>query len=319
MQDPDLIVLRREGMYCPAGGFFIDPWEPVAYAIITHGHGDHARAGNQIYHSTRACLPILQWRLGEQRYVVHDYGVPFELGGVRVSLHAAGHVLGSAQVRVEVDGQVWVVSGDYKRQPDGTCAPFEAVACDVFVTESTFGLPVYRWPETRAVAREILEWKEGCGARGEVAILYAYALGKAQRLLHEISLLTDEPVWLHGAMGKGVQVYRDAGIALANTRLVSEAADGSDFTGQLVLAPPSAAGSPWLRRFKRAQQGVISVLMQNVAINHKKRLSDKGLSEPIIRWPHPNRDRTGPRSHGAPHPLLAPLRPFLEREFLPRS
>lgn len=182
----DLIVLRPEGLYCPAGDFHIDPWKPVPRAVITHGHGDHARTGMGRYWATRESLPILQWRLGEQDYDIREYGEPFQIGDARLSLHSAGHVLGSAQVRVEVGDQVWVASGDYKRQPDPTCAPFEVVRCDTFITEATFGLPIYRWPDTREVARDIVAWRRHCAERGEAAILYCYALGKAQRLLAEL-------------------------------------------------------------------------------------------------------------------------------------
>ena len=155
----DLVVLRPEGLYCPAGDFHIDPWKPVPRAVITHGHGDHARRGMGMYYTTPGSLPILQWRLGEQDYRVHAYGDSFVLGDARVSLHSAGHVLGSAQVRIEVDGEVWVCSGDYKRQPDPTCAPFEVVPCDTFITEATFGLPIYRWPDTSDVVADIAAWR----------------------------------------------------------------------------------------------------------------------------------------------------------------
>jgi putative mRNA 3-end processing factor len=247
----DLVVLRPEGLYCPAGDFHIDPWLPVPRAVITHGHGDHARLGMGEYHAVREGLPILRWRLGEQRYVAREYGEDFMLGAARVSLHPAGHVLGSAQVRIEVDGAVWVVSGDYKRQPDPTCAPFQVVRCDTFITEATFGLPVYRWPETGDVAREIVDWRDQCGTRGETAVLFCYALGKAQRLLGELSPLTDRPALLHGTIAAGVQVYRDCGIAMLATQPVSEPWSKRDYAGELVLAPPSAAGSPWMRRFRR--------------------------------------------------------------------
>ncbi len=131
-------------------------------------------------------LPILQWRLPEQTYHAFDYREPFDIGSARVSFHSAGHVLGSAQVRIEVDGEVWVVSGDYKRQPDPTCAPFDVVRCDTFITEATFGFPVYRWPHTSDVARDIVAWRDACAERGETAILYCYALGKSQRVLAEL-------------------------------------------------------------------------------------------------------------------------------------
>lgn len=273
----DLIVLRPEGLFCPAGGFHIDPWRPVPRAVITHGHGDHARGGMGEYHATRAGLTILHWRLGrDERIFAYDYGAPFVLGDARVSFHPAGHVLGSAQVRIEVDGQTWVASGDYKRQPDPTCAPFEVVPCDVFITEATFGLPVYRWPDTSEVAREIVEWREECAARGEAAVLLCYALGKAQRVLAELMAHTDRPAWLHGAIAAGVQVYRDCGVPLLDTRLVSDEQRGADFAGELVLAPPSAAGSPWMRRFRNAQTGFASGWMR-IRGNRRRRNHDRGF------------------------------------------
>ena len=278
MKRDDLVVMRPEGLYCPAGDFHIDPWKPVPRAVVTHGHADHARGGMGEYHLAAPGLPILQWRLGEQQqYVTHGHGETFELGTALVSLHSAGHVLGSAQVRIEADDQVWVVSGDYKRQPDPTCAPFEVVRCDVFVTECTFGLPIYRWPDTTDVAREILQWREECAANGEVAMLYCYALGKSQRVLAEIAALgDDQPVWLHGAVDAGVQVYRDAGIPMVETRRVAEEEKGSDFAGRLVIAPPSAAGSAWLRRFRRAQQGFASGWMR-LRGNRRRGNYDRGF------------------------------------------
>lgn len=272
----DLIELRPEGLYCPAGDFHIDPWRPVPRAVITHGHGDHARGGMGAYHTTRAGLPILEWRLGEQIYAAHEYGEGFQMGAARVSLHPAGHVLGSAQVRVEVDGEVWVASGDYKRQADPTCAPFEVVRCDTFITEATFGLPVYRWPATGEVAREIVEWRDHCAERGEAAVLFCYALGKAQRVLAELAVHTDTPALLHGAVAAGVEVYRRAGIAMLETVPVTESARSADFAGQLIIAPPSAAGSAWMRRFRRAQQGFASGWMR-VRGNRRRRNYDRGF------------------------------------------
>ncbi|MFY2763501.1 ligase-associated DNA damage response exonuclease [Arenimonas sp. MALMAid1274] len=272
----DLVQLRPEGLYCPPGDFYIDPWRPVANAVITHGHSDHARTGMGRYHAAAPGVPILRWRLGEQDVVAHAYGEVFRLGDARVSLHPAGHVLGSAQVRIEAGGETWVASGDYKRQPDPTCAPFEVQRCDTFITEATFGLPIYRWPDTAEVAAELVAWREECGARGEVAILYCYALGKAQRVLAELARISREPVWLHGAMQAGLQIYRDAGIDLGETAMVADAPAGEDFAGRLVLAPPSAAGSPWLRRFKRAQQGFASGWMQ-IRGNRRRRNYDRGF------------------------------------------
>ena len=272
----DLIQLRPEGLYCPRGDFHIDPWRPVPRAVITHGHGDHARSGMGEYHCTRESLPILQWRLGEQHYHAHEHGAAFALGDAKVSLHPAGHVLGSAQVRVEVAGEVWVASGDYKRQPDPTCAPFEVVPCDTFITEATFGLPVYRWPDTSEVAREIVEWREACAREGVAAVLFCYALGKAQRVLAELATHTDEPALLHGAIAAGVEVYRQAGIPMLATAPVADQAKGADFAGKLVMAPPSAAGSAWMRRFRRAQTGFASGWMR-IRGNRRRRNYDRGF------------------------------------------
>uniref|UniRef100_UPI0028967057 DNA ligase-associated DEXH box helicase n=1 Tax=Stenotrophomonas indicatrix TaxID=2045451 RepID=UPI0028967057 len=218
----DLVVLRPEGLYCAAGDFHIDPWRPVPRAVITHGHGDHARPGMGEYHCSTGSVPILRWRLGDVRLHAHAEGVPFALGRVQVSLHAAGHVLGSSQVRIDDGEQVWVASGDYKRQPDPTCTPFEVVPCDTFITEATFALPIYRWPDTRAVAAEIAAWRRECAQRGEAAVLLCYALGKAQRVLAELRAVDDQPAWLHGAIANGVAVYRQAGIPMLDSLTVAE-------------------------------------------------------------------------------------------------
>ena len=244
----DLVVLRPEGLYCPPGDFHIDPWRPVPRAVITHGHGDHARGGMGEYHCSRDSIPILRWRLGGQVVHAHDYGKAFTLGRARVSLHPAGHVLGSAQVRIEADGQVWVASGDYKRQPDPTCAPFEPVQCDTFITEATFGLPVYRWPDTRQVAADIVQWRRQCAERGEAAILYCYALGKAQRVLAELRGLDDVPALLHGAIDAGVQVYRGRGGGAGLPAGPPRPAAGADRRPHLrpaaAAGPGPAAGRP---------------------------------------------------------------------------
>jgi putative mRNA 3-end processing factor len=276
MSTSDLVVATPSGLYCAAGDFYIDPWRPVAHAVITHGHGDHARTGMGEYHTSTQGLPILRWRLGEQIYQAHDYREPFDIGRARVSLHSAGHVLGSSQVRIEVDGEVWVASGDYKRQSDPTCAPFDVVRCDTFITEATFGLPVYRWPDTPGVAREIVAWRDACAERGEAAILYCYALGKAQRVLAELAAFTDKPAYVHGAIDSGVQVYKAAGVAMLATLPVGEQARGADFSGELILAPPSAAGSPWLRRFRKAQHGFASGWMR-IRGNRRRRNVDRGF------------------------------------------
>ena len=273
----DLVTATPEGLHCAAGGFHIDPWQPVAEAVITHGHGDHARPGHGVYHCLDSCAPILRWRLGADIAIrEHAPGASFQLGGATVSLHPAGHILGSAQVRIAHDGRTWVVTGDYKRQPDPTCAPFEPLRCDVLVTEATFALPVYRWPHGTKVAQEILDWWSACRGRGQTALLFCYALGKAQRILAELARRTDRRVLLHGALMEGVALYRAAGVAMLPTEAVLEQQRGADFAGELVLAPPSARGTPWMRRFRNASTGFASGWMR-IRGNRRRRGHDRGF------------------------------------------
>jgi len=275
---PDLLLQPRpEGLYCPAGGFYIDPPEPVAQAVVTHAHGDHARQGNACYHVARAGLGLMRERLGEPAAIeAYDYGEPFTLGEVRVSLHPSGHMLGAAQVRMEHAGRVVVVSGDYKRESDPTCAPFEPIPCDTFVTESTFALPVYRWPPMAQVIDELLAWWDDCARRKVTAVLFCYALGKAQRLLAELAPRIERVVHLHGALLRLTELYREAGVAMPPTQPLEEQARGAALAGELVLAPPSAAGSPWMRRFPNASTAFASGWMQ-VRGNRRRRGYDRGF------------------------------------------
>ncbi len=271
-----LITVTAGGLYCPAGDFFIDPWRPAPRAVITHAHGDHLRAGSDAYFTSRAGAALARRRLPpDARLTALEYGEPVDFGGVRVSLHPAGHVLGSAQVRLEHDGEVWVVSGDYKRDADLTCAPFEVVPCDVFISEATFALPVYRWSPASAVAADILAWWQANRARGLASVLFAYALGKAQRVLAELAVLTPEPVYVHGAVENLVEVYRDAGVAMSPT-LSPQATRRTDYAGALVLAPPGAVGSPWMRRFGDAATGFCSGWMR-VRGDRRRRGYDRGF------------------------------------------
>lgn len=245
----DLVVARPEGLYCPPGDFYIDPWKPVARAVITHGHGDHARSGNGHYLTATPGAGVLRARLGDVPLQTLDYGEALLHNGVRISLHPAGHVLGSAQVRLEHQGQVWVASGDYKTEADGTCAPFEPVRCHCFITESTFGLPIYRWQPQAQVMDQVRQWWQVNRAAGRASVLFSYAFGKAQRLLHG---LADEPgpILVHGAVEPLNRVYREAGVRLAATRYAGELKRNDSLLREaLVIAPPSAAGSTWMRRF----------------------------------------------------------------------
>jgi putative mRNA 3-end processing factor len=260
------VILAPQGLYCPAGDFYIDPWRAVPTAVITHGHADHARAGSARYVALADGTGVLRHRLG-QDIDLHSVapGQSLTLGRARVSLHPAGHILGSAQVRIEVDGVVTVVTGDFKRAPDPSCAAFEPLRCDHLITEATFALPVYRWRDPRAVVEDVYRWWRKCRERGKTALLCCYSLGKAQRLLAELLRLSPaEPptVFLHGAMVPLVQVYRDAGIALLPTAAVAEQGRKAALAGELVLAPPSAPGSPWIKRFSDYSLATASGWMQ---------------------------------------------------------
>jgi putative mRNA 3-end processing factor len=220
---------------------------------------------------------VLLHRIGAQSTVEsHAYGESFQIGETKVSFHPAGHILGSSQVRVEADGEVWVFSGDYKRDPDPTCAPFEVVKCDTFITESTFGLPIYHWQLTSQVAREILHWWDECIADNKTAVLFCYALGKAQRVMAELAKLTDREILLHGAMLPLTRIYEEEGIKIGKYRAVSEFEKGADLKGALVIAPPSAGGSPWMKRFPSASAGFASGWMQ-VRGNRRRGSYDRGF------------------------------------------
>ncbi len=273
----DLLTPDAGGLYCQAGDFWIDPLKPVPRAVITHAHADHARSGAGQYITARDGVPVLAHRVGQPEDLqALDYGEPIELGASRVTLFPAGHILGSATVRIEHDGQTWGVSGDFKRAPDPTCRGFEPFACDVWLSEVTFGLPVYRWPDTRQVMDDILDWWQGCIRDNRPAVLFCYALGKAQRILAELHGRIEAPVWLHGAMKPLTDCYREQGVAMLPARPVSEAPKGEKFGGSLVLAPPSAAGSPWIRRFPRHSSGFVSGWMR-IRGNRRRRGYDRGF------------------------------------------
>jgi putative mRNA 3-end processing factor len=270
------VVVTANGLYCPAGDFYIDPWKPAQTAVITHAHGDHLRHGSARYILARPGVPIAKLRLGGDREVVPaEYGAPISLGSTTVSLHPAGHILGSAQIRIEREGKVWIVSGDYKRQPDPTCAAFEQLECDVFISEATFALPFYRWPPTGQVAEEIFRWWRSNRDRGLASVLFCYALGKSQRVLAELRAHTDEPVYLHGAVDSLVAVYRRAGVEMVPT-LPVPLDRKTDFRGALILAPPGAAGTPWMRRFGEHATGFCSGWMR-VRGDRRRRGYDRGF------------------------------------------
>ncbi len=274
MADPVLTFTDR-GIYCPAADVFIDPWRPVDRALVTHGHADHARPGMSRYLATDGAAPVMRHRLGEIALDTVRYGEVRRIGGADISFHPAGHVPGSAQIRVEVGGEVWVVSGDYKLEADGLSDPFEPIRCHAFVTECTFGLPVFRWDRQEAVAEQIDAWWRANAAEGRATILGAYALGKAQRLLAAIDASIG-PILTHGAVENTNEVLRAQGIPLPNTIRVTPETRAKEHPGALVLATPSALGTAWARRFGPASTGFASGWMALRGVR-RRRAADRGF------------------------------------------
>ena len=272
----DLVEVTDAGLYCAAGDFHVDPWRRVPRAVITHAHADHARPGCDRYLCSADGRLVLRTRLGPGAVIdCLRPGESLSINGVRVSLVPAGHVLGSAQVRIEHRGVVWVITGDYKTAPDPTCAPFEPAECDVLVTESTFGLPIYRWPDAATIGAEIDAWWRANQAEGKASVLFAYALGKAQRL----AALVDPsigPIVAHGAVTKLVRAYRDSGVRLPPIDGVPPGARKVGHGRALVIAPPSAAGSRWLRLFGPVSTAAASGWMQLRGVR-RRRGFDRGF------------------------------------------
>jgi putative mRNA 3-end processing factor len=278
-RDPmsDLITQTERGLYCEAGDFHIDPWQPVDRALITHAHSDHARPGSRAYLAAAPGIEVLRLRLGsEARIEGAAFGAPVDINGVRVSLHPAGHVLGSAQIRIEHRGEAWVVSGDYKVQSDPTCAPLEPVPCHTFISECTFGLPIYRWRTPDEVFREINEWWRENQQQRRTSIIHAYALGKAQRVLGGIDASIG-PIIVHGAVARFVPVYAAAGVKLPEVWRAEPEVIKATRGRALVIAPPSAARSPWLRKFGPQASAIASGWMQ-VRGNRRRSNVDRGFA-----------------------------------------
>ncbi|MBA3038435.1 MAG: ligase-associated DNA damage response exonuclease [Alphaproteobacteria bacterium] len=284
MKPESLLYPTPAGLYCPAGDFYVDPVRPVERALITHGHSDHARPGHGKVLATRQTLDIMRIRCGadfcgsEQAVA---FGESLSLNGVGLSFHPAGHVLGSAQIAVEKDGTRIVVSGDYKRSPDPTCAPFEPVACDVFITEATFGLPVFHHPDpTDEIARLLTSLRQ---FPERSHLVGAYALGKAQRV---ISLLRrsgyDRPIYIHGALSKLCTYYESQGIDLGDLRpATDDDHDARDFRGAVIVGPPSAFNDRWARRFADPLSVFASGWMMV-----RQRAKQRGVELPLVISDH---------------------------------
>lgn len=263
------------GLYCEPGDFYVDPWQPVSRAVVTHLHGDHYARGCESYlisHESRHIAPL---RLGEDANVqLLPYGETTHINDVKVSFHPAGHILGSAQVRLEYRGEVIVISGDYKREPDQTCAPFEVVRCHTFITEATFGLPIYRWEHQQHIFDSINAWWRDNQAQGKASVIYGYALGKAQRILAGVDANIG-PIYTHGAVESLTDAYRKTGISMPDTIYANEAAT-KDFSSALIVAPPSARGTRWIRRFGNVSQAYASGWMRIRGVR-RQRSVDRGF------------------------------------------
>jgi putative mRNA 3-end processing factor len=262
-----LLELDPRGLYCPSGGFYVDPWAVVDRAVITHAH--HARGGSGSYLAAEPGAALLRECLGDEATIESlPYGRQLLIGGVSVSLHPAGHILGSAQVRIERGGEVWVVSGDYKLAPDPACAAFEPVACNTFVTEGTFGLPIFRWPEATVTMDAIHGWWRGNLEAGRASVLFAHPLGIAQRLLAALNGSIGT-ICAHPEIERFSRHYREQKIALAPTAMEGDAR-------ALVLAPPSAQGSDWLKTWSRTSTAMASGWMR-IRGPRRRRTLDRGF------------------------------------------
>lgn len=279
-------VLRftDKGFYCEAGDFHVDPWRPVARALVTHGHSDHARPGMGAYLATHQALPVMRMRLGDITADGIAYGETRQIGGATVSFHPAGHVPGSAQIRIEVAGEVWVVSGDYKLDDDGVSEPFQPVACHSFISECTFGLPVFRWRPQAETAAAIAAWWAENAATGRVSILGGYSLGKAQRLLAMLD--PDQgPILTHAGIAATTDILRDQGYPLPATTRIMPDTDRKSAAGALILCPPGLLGSTWARRFGPSSEAFASGWMQLRGLRRRRGMDRGFVISDHADWP----------------------------------
>ena len=269
-----LLVFNDKGIYCEQADVYLDPWQPVKKALITHGHADHARWGNGHYITQQQNVPIIKHRLGDISVSGREYGETFSINGVRFSFHPAGHIIGSSQIRVEYKGEVWVFSGDYKTEDDGVAVPFEPIRCHAFITECTFGLPAFKWAPQQQVYQEINTWWQSNKAAGKTSVLFGYSLGKAQRLLKHLDTNIGT-IFTHGAIENMTEVVRPM-VALPPTTRITPETKKADLSGNLVLAPPSAHGSTWIRKMVPYETGSASGWMAFRGAR-RRRAIDKGF------------------------------------------
>ncbi len=315
MPRSDVLSFTESGLFCTAGGFHIDPWKPVDRALITHGHSDHARPGHRRYLCTDSAAPVLRLRLGDVAIETVAYGQEVRIGDGTVSFHPAGHVPGSAQIRVEVGGEVWVVSGDYKTTADGLSEPFAPVRCHTFISECTFGLPIFRWAPQAEIMADINNWWKANRDAGRVSVLGAYALGKAQRILAHLDMSIG-PVLTHGAVENVNAVLREQGLALPPTIRVTPETDAADREGAMVIATPSALGTPWARRFGPSAEAFASGWMRLRGVRRRRGFAKGFVLSDHADWGGLNEaiSATGAERVFVTHGYTQPFRRWLEEQ-----
>jgi putative mRNA 3-end processing factor len=270
-----LITFTNKGLYCPLANLYIDPWRPVQNAIITHGHSDHACAGSTNYLCHTKTAPILNLRLGKHNYKTMPWGQSITINGVKISMHPAGHIIGSSQIRLEHNGEVWVFSGDYKTENDGISGAFEPITCHNFITESTFGLPIYNWLPQAAIYNQIQQWVLQCFANNKNAIIIAYSLGKAQRVIEAVAAITQN-IYAHGAVYNMQQTLIEAGEKLQPVNKITLQETKSQLKNAVIIAPPGAEGTTWLKKLMPYSLAICSGWMQ-VRGNARRRNADQAF------------------------------------------
>ena len=275
MTNKGLLVHTALGLYCPKADVYLDPWKPVKKAILTHGHADHARWGSSSYLCTPTAAPVIKYRLGDINLETLPFGEEKLINGVSFSFHPAGHILGSAQIKVSYKGEMVVFSGDYKTANDGFSEAFEPVKCHTFITESTFGLPVYHWQDQKWVFNEMEEWCKNNRNNGQLSILYGYSLGKAQRILQGLPESVG-PIFTHSTIEAVLNVMRNQGVSLKNTIHVNEHLTRADLLSGVIIAPPAVQNSNWLKKFEPIRNGVVSGWMA-LRGARRRRNADKGF------------------------------------------
>ena len=275
MTNKGLLVHTALGLYCPKADVYLDPWKPVKKAILSHGHADHARWGSSSYLCTPTAAPVIKYRLGEINLETLPFGEEKLINGVSFSFHPAGHILGSAQIKVSYNGEIVVFSGDYKTANDGFSEAFEPVKCHTFITESTFGLPVYHWQDQKWVFNEMEEWCKNNRNNGHLSILYGYSLGKAQRILQGLPESIG-PIFTHSTIEAVLNVMRNQGVSLKNTITVNEHLTRADLLSGVIIAPPAVQNSNWLKKFEPIRNGVVSGWMA-LRGARRRRNADKGF------------------------------------------